>query len=43
MKLLIVIGTVIAIIDLACTLRGRPLIGPGPLAKSMHPELEKDE
>ncbi len=41
--LLILVGFVVIIIDLICTLRGKPLIKPGPLAKFMHPGLESED
>lgn len=33
---LFAIGFLVAAIDLTCTMRGRPLIKAGPLAKSMY-------
>jgi len=35
---LFAIGFLVAAIDLVCTVRGRPLIKAGPLAKSMYSE-----
>ena len=32
----------VAAIDIACTMRGRPLIKAGPLAKSMYPGMEHE-
>jgi hypothetical protein len=33
----------VAVLDFVMTLFGRPLIKPGPLAKSMYPGLDTDE
>ena len=38
---LFAIGFLVAAIDIACTIRGRPLIKAGPLAKSMYPGAYK--
>jgi len=38
---LIAIGFFVAAIDIACTMRGRPLIKAGPLVKSMYPGIDK--
>ena len=35
---LFAIGFLVAAIDLVCTVRGRPLIKAGPLARSMYSE-----
>jgi len=39
----IIIGFVLVVVDLAMTFRGRPLFKPGPIAKSMYPELTDDD
>ncbi len=38
---LFAIGFLVAAIDIACTMRGRPLIKAGPLVKSMYPGVYK--
>jgi hypothetical protein len=43
MKILLIVGVGVAVFDLVSTFFGRPLIKPGPIAKSMYPGLDKDE
>jgi hypothetical protein len=38
-----IVGVGVAVLDLVMTLFGRPLIKPGPLAKSMYPGLDTDK
>jgi len=38
---LFAVGFLVAGLDIACTMRGRPLIKAGPLVKSMYPGVYK--
>lgn len=38
---LIRMGFLLAAADLLCTVFGRPLIGPGPIAKAIYPNLDE--
>ncbi len=41
--LIIIVLIVVVVVDIIWTLRGKPLLKPGPLAKFMHPKLDNEE